>query len=640
MFGLSAKLPASTSSVRARAALLQAELNAVRRSHAVIEFSPDGRVIDANALFLKATGYALEEIRGQHHRIFVSPEDAASPSYAAFWGQLAGGEFSSGRYRRVGKGGRPVWIQASYNPVLDERGKPCKVIKYAADITEQVQRDNYLRGQCEALSRVMAVIEFDLDGNVLTANPNFLATMGYTLDEIQGHHHSMFAEPEYVRSPEYREFWARLRRGEFDQGQYRRLGKGGREVWIEASYNPILGADGKPCRVVKYATDITARKRTDLDFGNQLRAIDRALAVIEFELDGTIRHANANFLGATGYTLEEIRGKHHRIFVHPDEQRSPEYAAFWERLACGEPDQGRYRRLDKGGRDVWLQASYNPILGGDGKPYKVVKYAMDITAFLQKVMGEVHDLAGQIAEATREIASGNGDLAARTEQQAAALEETAATMEEMAATVKQNADAARQAAELVQESSRVAVEGGVAVDRVVGTMHAIHTQSKKVEDIISVIDSIAFQTNILALNAAVEAARAGEQGRGFAVVAGEVRALAQRSATAAKEIKQLISETVSEVVKGDTLVEEAGRTIRGTVDSVARVATLMSEISTATAEQATGIQQVAAVVAQLDQATQHNAALVEEIATEAKALDHESDALYALVSRYVPRSTH
>lgn len=623
--------------VRSRAAELQAEAEAIRRSQAVIEFTPDGRVIDANALFLKAVGYSLEEIRGQHHRLFVSPEDAASSAYAEFWGQLGRGEFSSGRYRRVGKEGRVVWIQASYNPILDERGKPCKVIKYAADITEQVQRDNYLRGQCEALSRVMAVVEFDLEGNVLSANPNFLSTMGYSLSEIQGRHHSLFVEPEYARSSEYREFWARLRRGEFDQGQYRRLGKGGREVWVEASYNPILDAAGKPCRVVKYATDISARKRLDLDFGNQLRAIDRALAVIEFELDGTVRDANANFLQAMGYTLEEIRGKHHRIFVHAEEQRSAEYGIFWEKLARGELDQGRYRRIDKGGRDVWLQASYNPIVGADGKPYKVVKYAMDITAFLQKVMGEVHDLAGQIAEATREIASGNGDLAARTEQQAAALEETAATMEEMAATVKQNADAARQAAELVQESSREAVAGGVAVDRVVGTMHVIHAQSKKVADIIGVIDGIAFQTNILALNAAVEAARAGEQGRGFAVVAGEVRALAQRSATAAKEIKQLISETVSEVVKGDTLVEEAGRTIRGTVDSVARVATLMSEISTATAEQATGIQQVAAVVAQLDQATQHNAALVEEIATEAKALDQESDALYALVSRYVPK---
>jgi methyl-accepting chemotaxis protein len=343
--------------VRSRAQELQAEAEAVRRSQAVIEFSPDGRVIDANALFLKALGYSLEEIRGQHHRLFVSPEDAASPSYAAFWGQLARGEFSTGRYLRVGKSGRAVWIEASYNPILDERGRTCKVIKYATDITEQIQRDNYLRGQCEALSRVMGVIEFDLEGNILSANPNFLASMGYTLQEIQGRHHSMFLEPACTRSPEYREFWARLRLGEFDQGQFRRLGKGGREVWIEASYNPILNEQGKPFRVVKYATDITARKRTDLDYGNQLRAIDRALAVIEFELDGTIRDANANFLSATGYALDEIRGKHHRMFVHPDDQRSPDYSAFWERLARGEPDQGRYRRIDKRGRDVWLQAS-------------------------------------------------------------------------------------------------------------------------------------------------------------------------------------------------------------------------------------------------------------------------------------------
>jgi methyl-accepting chemotaxis protein len=622
---------------RSRAAELQAEADSIRRSQAVIEFSLDGKVLDANDRFLDVLGYSHSELRGQHHRLLVAPEDAGTPAYTAFWDQLARGEFSRGRYRRVGKGGRPVWIQASYNPVLDERGKPYKVIKVAADITEQVERDNYMRGQCEALSRVMAVIEFDLEGNVLSANPNFLSAMGYTLPEIQGRHHSMFAEPEYTGSAEYREFWARLRRGEFDQGQYRRLGKGGREVWIEASYNPILDAGGSPCRVVKFATDITARKRLDLDFENQMRAIDRALAVIEFEVDGTIRDANTNFLQATGYTLQEVQGQHHRIFVHPDEQGSLEYAGFWSRLASGQVDQGRFRRLAKGGRDLWLQASYNPIFGADGKPYKVVKYAMDITAFLHQVMGNVHARAGQIAEASSEIAAGNGSLAARTEQQAAALEETAATMEEMAATVKQNADAALQANGLVKVASSVAASGGEAVGRVVDTMRTIRAKASKVADIIGVIDGIAFQTNILALNAAVEAARAGEEGRGFAVVAGEVRALAQRSAVAAKEIKQLISETVSEVVKGDTLVEAAGRTIRDTVDSVARVSTLMSEISTATVEQSAGIQQVAAVVAQLDQATQQNAAMVEEVAEGAKALGQESDALYALVSRYIPQ---
>jgi methyl-accepting chemotaxis protein len=604
----------------------------------VIEFSLDGKVLDANDRFLASLGYSLDEVRGQHHRLFVSPEDVAAPAYAAFWDQLGRGQFSAGRYRRLGKGGRSVWIQASYNPVLDERGRPYKVIKFASDITEQVERDNYMHGQCEALSRVMAVIEFDLQGNILSANPNFLQAMGYTANEILGGHHAMFVAPEYARSPEYAEFWARLRRGEVDQGQYLRRGKGGREVWIEASYNPILDADSKPCRVVKFATDITARKRLDLDFGNQMRAIDRALAVIEFELDGTIRSANENFLNATGYALEEVQGKHHRMFVDPDEHGSSAYREFWSRLASGQMDQGRYRRLGKGGRDVWLQASYNPILDAHGKPYKVVKYAMDITAFLHQVMGDVHALAGQIAEASSEIAAGNSSLAARTEQQAAALEETAATMEEMAATVKQNADAAQQANGLVRTASSIAVSGGDAVARVVDTMHAIRAKANKVADIIGVIDGIAFQTNILALNAAVEAARAGEEGRGFAVVAGEVRALAQRSALAAKEIKQLISETVSEVVRGDGLVEAAGRTIRQTVDSVANVTTLMSEITTATVEQSSGIQQVAAVVAQLDQATQQNAAMVEEVAEGAKSLGQESESLFALVSRYIPQS--
>ena len=640
MFGFAGSMQSRKEREHGQMVELRSVVDALRRSQAVIEFDLNGRVLDANESFLKAMGYTLDEIRGQHHRLFMSSDEAATPAYAEFWQRLGRGEYMSGRFRRWDKQGRTLWLQATYNPVLDAQGRPCKVIKFATDVTEQVQRDNYLRGQCEALGRVMAVIEFDLDGKVLAANPNFYAVTGYSPDEVQGRHHSMFVDPEDAKSPDYQEFWARLRRGEPDQGQYRRRGKGGRRIWIEASYNPILDAAGKPCRIVKYASDITARKQADLDFGNQLSAIEAALAVIEFDLDGTILDANANFLAATGYALEEIRGKHHRIFVHPDEQRGAEYAGFWARLAAGVADQGRYRRLDKSGHDLWLQASYTPILGEDGKPYKVVKYAMDITAFLQKVMGEVHGLAGQIAQATREISSGNSDLAARTEQQAAALEETAATMEEMSSTVKQNADSARQASDLMQATSGIAVAGGEAVERVVGTMHAIQQQSRKVADIIGIIDGIAFQTNILALNAAVEAARAGEQGRGFAVVASEVRSLAQRSATAAKEIKQLISETVAEVSRGDSLVGEAGRTIRSTVESFARVATLMGEISSATAEQASAIQQVAAVVTQLDQATQSNAALVEEVATEAKSLDRESDALYALVSRYVPSTRH
>jgi methyl-accepting chemotaxis protein len=632
--GLGGFLSSGDKTMGARLAELESKSQAISRSQAVVELSLDGTVLDANPLFLGALGYTLEEVRGRHHRMFVDPKEAASADYAAFWRRLGQGEFDSGQYRRIGKDGREVWIQASYNPVLDERGRPYKVIKFASDITQQKLHDSYSNGQLDAIHRVMAVIEFALDGTILQANENFLAVMGYTLSEVQGRHHSMFVAPDYANSSEYPELWSSLGKGECRHGQFLRFGKDGREVWIEASYNPIRDAAGRPFRVVKYATDVTARARLELDFRNQMSAINAAQAVIEFTPDGTVLTANSNFLQATGYSLEEIRGRHHRMFVRKEDQQSPAYQALWDMLARGEADSGRYRRVTKSGGDLWLQASYNPIVGRDGRPYKVVKYATDITPFLRQVMGEVRGLAEQIASGAREIATGNSDLSSRTEQQAAALEETASSMEELAATVKHNAESAQEASRLSALAAETAGRSGEAVGQVVGTMQTISAQSRRIEDIIGVIDGIAFQTNILALNAAVEAARAGEQGRGFAVVAGEVRTLAQRSAAAAKDIKALIHETSSQVQAGSRLVEVAGRTMGELAEAVQRANRLIGQIDSASAEQSTGIRQVATMLTQLDDTTQRNAALVEEIAASATGLDHQSDALFALVSQY------
>lgn len=516
-----------------------------------------------------------------------------------------------------------------------------------------------LAAKMQALDRVQAVIEFSLDGTILTANQNFLSTLGYSLDEIQGKHHSMFVDAAYRQSSEYSQFWEKLRRGEFDQGQYRRIGKDGKEVWIEASYNPVMDRSGKPVKVVKFATDITAQKRQQADFEGQLAAISKAQAVIEFALDGTILRANENFLKVLDYRLEDVKGRHHRMFVDPIESESTAYRTFWEKLGRGEYDAARYRRLGRGGKEVWIQASYNPIFDPNGQPYKVVKYATDITAqvraeeVLQQAVRDIQrvvkatlegdlsvrvsmeGLSGPVAElcgsvnglvesmgvmisgidsvvgaagkgdlqerincenqagiaasvgkgvnnligamtdivdrikvsaesittASNEIADGNTNLSQRTEEQASSLEETAASMEELTQTVKQNADNAKQANQLAVGASDVAQRGGQVVSEVVTLMSSIRESSKKIEDIISVIDGIAFQTNILALNAAVEAARAGEQGRGFAVVAGEVRNLAHRSAAAAKEIKSLIGDSVEKVQNGTQLVDTAGKTM-------------------------------------------------------------------------------
>ena len=483
-----------------------------------------------------------------------------------------------------------------------------------------------LRGQVKAIGRSQAVIEFALDGTIQTANENFLSAVGYTLGEIRGQHHRMFVEPGERDGSEYQRFWTVLGQGQYLSGQYRRIAKGGREIWLQASYNPIFDSAGKPFKVIKYCTDITAQTLRATDFEGQIKAIDKSQAVIEFELNGIIRSANANFLRTVGYSLDEIRGRHHRIFVEPGYAESAEYRSFWDRLGRGVYDAGVYKRVAKGGREVWLQASYNPIVDASGRPVKVVNYASDVTAQkegaerLSLIMTHIKTAAGEIQTSAEEISTGNASLSERVEAQAASLEETTSSMMRMTETVRENAENARQANQLALAACNHAESGGKIMDDAVKAMQVINESSRKIADIIGVIDAIAFQTNLLALNAAVEAARAGEQGRGFAVVASEVRSLAGRSAAAAKEIKELIQDSVGKIADGSRLVEQSGTSLNEIVASVKKVTDIVAEISTASADQAAGIEQVGRAISSMDEGTQQNAALVEQAAAASESI--------------------
>jgi methyl-accepting chemotaxis protein len=614
--------------------------------------------------------------------MFAAPGVKDSPEYRAFWQKLNRGEFDAGEYKRIGKGGKEVWIQASYNPIFDETGRPIKVVKFATDITEQKLRNANYEGQIAAIGKSQAIIEFNMDGTIIGANDNFLTTMGYTLTEIRGQHHSMFAPPGVKDSPEYRAFWQKLNRGEFDAAEYKRIGKGGKEIWIQASYNPIMDLNGRPCKVVKYATDVTSQKLQNANYAGQIAAISKSQAVIEFNMDGSIITANDNFLKTMGYSLSEIAGKHHSMFAAPGVKESKEYKLFWSQLNAGQYDSGEYKRIGKGGKEVWIQASYNPIMDLNGKPFKVVKYATDISdqkklqMTIAAVLGETSDVMNSLAagelsksmvgkydgefarlaesvngfiqrlrdivttivqssdtmqQSATEIAHGNADLSQRTEEQASSLEETASSMEEMTGTVKQNADNARQANSLASAARDQAEKGGEVVSRTVRAMDEINKSSKQIADIIGVIDEIAFQTNLLALNAAVEAARAGEQGRGFAVVAGEVRNLAQRSAGAAKEIKSLIKDSVSKVDEGSRFVNESGKTLAEIVVAVKKVSDIIAEIAAAGQEQSSGIEQVNKAIMQMDEMTQQNAALVEEAASASESMKNDAQNMYELM---------
>lgn len=653
----------------------EGQIQAIGKSQAVIEFTMDGIIQSANDNFLTTVGYSFDELVGQHHSMLVDPDYKNSREYQQFWQALNRGEFSAGEYKRVGKGGKEIWIQASYNPILDIHGKPIKVVKYASDITEQKLQAADYQGQIHAIGQSQAVIEFTPDGIILDANKHFLQGLDYSLDEIKGQHHSMFVESGYKNSDAYQKFWQQLREGVYSAGEYKRLGKNGKEVWIQASYNPILDLNGKTFKVVKYATDITQQKLQNANFQGQIEAIGKSQAVIEFDINGTILNANENFLHALGYSLSEVQGKHHRIFVEPSYRESEAYQTFWKNLAAGQFDAGEYKRITKDGQGIWIQASYNPILDLNGKPFKVVKYATDISAQKRAIeaissslmslsegdlsnsidielegefdlvktamnstierfvnmVSQIRESADLVSTSANEIQIGTTDLSQRTESQASSLEETSSSVEQLTQAVNQNADHAASAVSLAEDTNSKATVGGHVVSQAVHAMKEIDAASNKISDIIGVIDEIAFQTNLLALNAAVEAARAGEQGRGFAVVAGEVRSLAQRSASAAKEIKGLINDSVEKVAEGTTLVDRSGETLTEIVEATASVTALISNINTSSQEQATGINHVNTAVSQMDTMTQQNAALVEETSAVSASMNTEARKLQELM---------
>ncbi|TXG98041.1 MAG: methyl-accepting chemotaxis protein [Nevskiaceae bacterium] len=682
---LAADVTASAQEFEAARAELDVRTTIMNTTSIVSMADKKGDILSVNDKYVEISKYNRDELIGSPHSITRHP-DMPKETFKKLWATIGRGGVFRGVIKNRAKDGNPYYVDAVIAPFMGKNGKPQKYLGVRYDITEaEIARQN-MQGIVDALNKSQASIEFTLDGRVTTANDNFLKAMGYTLDEIKGQHHSMFVDPVYRASPEYRLFWEKLNRGEYETGEFKRVGKGGKEIWIQASYNPVCDEMGRPVKVIKYATDITAAKLKAADFEGQLAAISKAQAVIEFTLDGLIINANQNFLNTLGYTLAEIKGQHHSMFVAPDHRSSVEYRLFWEKLGRGEYDSGQYKRIAKDGREIWIQASYNPILDMNGKPFKVVKYATDVTEqvraaqVMQKAVeqtqavvvaakqgdlvqripldgkaGSIRDLCEgvnsivdsmealvrQIKEssdtintAAREIAAGNTDLSQRTEEQASSLEETASSMEELTSTVKQNAENAKQANQLAIGASDIAVKGGKVVGEVVTTMSAINESSRKIADIIGVIDGIAFQTNILALNAAVEAARAGEQGRGFAVVAAEVRSLAQRSAGAAKEIKTLIGDSVGKVENGSKLVAQAGQTMEEIVTSVKRVTDIMGEITAASQEQSSGIEQVNQAITQMDEVTQQNAALVEEASASARSLEEQANGLSQAVSTY------
>lgn len=497
--------------------------------------------------------------------------------------------------------------------------KSAKTSSPSKGFGRHVQRD--YEATFAALSRSQAIIEFELDGTIIEANGNFLAAMGYTLDEIVGRHHRMFCDDAYVKSEDYQQFWRRLANGEFFSAQFRRKKRDGNPIFIQASYNPVFDDKGNVVRVVKFAQDITEAYIKSQFEAAQIAAINKSQAVITFSPDGTIKDANENFLNAMGYRLDEIKGQHHRMFCDQAYTSSPDYAQFWRKLNSGEYSAGEFRRKARGGKDKWIIASYNPVFGIDGKVSSVVKYATDITKEkelyntvvenfgsacmnLSAAAEELTRSATQVSSSSRASNDQAKHVSESCEEVYRSVQGVSTATEEMNATVKEIASSAQQTSSMSNQARENARQANEAVS-------ILGSASEEIGSVSKVISSIAQQTNLLALNATIEAARAGEAGRGFAVVANEVKELAKQTSKATDDITARISKIQSST--------------KQTIDALSLISTMIEKITqmanstaVATEEQAATTAEVARLIAQSNTGVQTITSSIREVASAAE----------------------
>jgi len=529
-----------------------------------------------------------------------------------------------------------------------------------------------------ALLGSAGIVTYDRDGTIRAANARFCDLLGYGPDELRGKHERAFLGLDHSGEPAGEDVWSSLEPGACKTVLAKWVGKGGREVWLRAIYSAQAGPRGRTESVSMLAVPASAQERLLLDEARRYRVIASGRAMVEFTADGEIVHANESFLRTVGYTRQELVGRHHSILVTPDVAASAEYRNFWARLRGGEHFVAEVARVGKGGREIWLAESYNAVTGPGGLVASIMTFVTDVTDrvravaaleaalarlsggdlqqriaqdfpppfdrlardfngaldALQSVLQQVAGSGHAMDEGMREIRAAADNLSQRTEEQAANLQQTASALGQVTSTVHKTAEGAELARQTVEATKAQAEESGDVVGQAVTAMSGIEASSKQIASITSMIDEIAFQTNLLALNAGVEAARAGEAGRGFAVVAAEVRALAQRSAEAAKEIKRLIVSSSDQVAAGVELVGRAGTALHRIAGQIAEINSAIVSIAASAREQALGVGEINTAIGQMDQMTQQNAAMAEQANATTQALARESEALAGIIARF------
>jgi len=585
---------------------------AISRTQHLVEFGVDGKLLWANDQFLKSMGYDLAEVKGKAHSMFCEAEFAQSPEYTQFWEKLRHGEATGKEYRYVGKGGKEVWVVASFNPILGTNGKPQKIVMFAVEVTESRVE---LRVWTDIMNMTSIVSEANLRGEIISSNEKYMEVSKYSREELLGKPHSITRHPDTPKEV-FKEMWATIGHGQIFRGIIKNRAKDGSPYYVDAVIAPILGENGKPKKYLGVRYDITQMEIERQNMRGVIRAIDSSFVFCEFNLEASLVTANKNFQNILGYSTDEAKGKSHRDFCDEVFVRSPEYSQLWSDLKAGKNTMGIHKHRDRSGKIVWLQSIYSPITDEVGRVYKIAMMSTDVTR--QQIINEVEESAVALGGASEEltaVAMKMDDAASRTcveaesvsaaaAQVSVGVETVATNMEQMVASIKEISHSTSQSAQMARLTLTRAQESNTIVSK-------LGVSSQEIGSVVKVISSIAQQTNLLALNATIEAARAGDAGKGFAVVANEVKELAKQTAKATDDITQRI-----EAIQGDAKV--AIEAISGISESIDKLNGMAGVVAAAVEEQTATTNEISRVVLNSKRDVENIAETIKSVSLAAK----------------------